>query len=26
VCGVFRPFWEQDPQPTMMPADELPIN
>lgn len=25
VCGVFRPFWEQEPQPTMA-ADDAPVN
>ena len=26
VCGVFRPFWEQDPKPTMMAPEELPVS
>jgi repressor LexA len=26
VCGVFRPFWEQDPQPTMSESAELPVS
>ena len=26
VCGVFRPFWEQDPTPTMRPADDMPVS
>jgi len=26
VCGVFRPFWEQQPQPTMAPDDQLPVS
>jgi hypothetical protein len=21
VCGVFRPFWEQEPAPTIVPED-----
>jgi repressor LexA len=25
VCGVFRPFWEQEPQPTMA-VDDAPVN
>jgi repressor LexA len=25
VCGVFRPFWEQEPQPTL-PVDDAPVN
>jgi hypothetical protein len=25
VCGVFRPFWEQEPQPTMA-SDDAPVN
>jgi repressor LexA len=26
VCGVFRPFWEQHPNPTMSGADETPVS
>ena len=26
VCGVFRPFWEQQPQPTIQQADDLPVS
>jgi repressor LexA len=26
VCGVFRPFWEQQPQPTIAPDDQLPVS
>jgi repressor LexA len=26
VCGVFRPFWEQEPAPTLTAAQPLPIN
>jgi repressor LexA len=26
VCGVFRPFWEQDPAPTLVTDAPLPIN
>jgi repressor LexA len=25
ICGVFRPFWEQEPQPTIM-VDDAPMN
>jgi repressor LexA len=25
VCGVFRPYWEQEPQPTML-VDDLPVS
>jgi len=26
VCGVFRPFWEQQPQPTIQQQDDLPVS
>ena len=26
VCGVFRPFWEQDPKPTMTTPDDVPVS
>jgi repressor LexA len=26
VCGVFRPFWEQDPSPTMLQPDDAPVS
>jgi len=26
VCGVFRPFWEQQPQPTIESDEELPVS
>jgi repressor LexA len=26
VCGVFRPFWEQHPNPTMSGADDAPVS
>jgi repressor LexA len=26
VCGVFRPFWEQHPNPTMPGADDAPVS
>ena len=26
VAGVFRPFWEQEPQPTLAPDEDLPVS
>jgi len=26
VCGVFRPYWEQEPQPTITTTDDIPIS